>query len=90
MILQKGDKRMFKLEHLIEERMEVLRGYHIADLQNAYKQFACGSKSFNKEELIRQLAHYEVWINEKNPDNPINIVDGLRKINKRKRKMTSK
>lgn len=77
---------MFYEEYLIDERIKILRDYHIHDLQHIYKKYACGSKTLKKEELIRQLAHYEVWINENNPTKKINITEGLTKTKFKKTK----
>lgn len=81
---------MFYEEYLIDERIKTLKNYHISDLQNIYKKYACGSKAFRKEELIKQLAHYEVWINENNPGKNFDITKGLTKTKVRNRKMTYK
>lgn len=81
---------MFYEEHLIEERKKILRNYHIYDLQNTYKKFSRGCKSFKKEELIHQLAHYEIWINKNNPNENFDITKGLTRTTLKNRKMTYK
>lgn len=71
---------MIYLEYLIEERIKVLRDYRIIDLQDVYKRYSCGCKALSKEDLMRELAHFEIWFNEKNPHDRIDITKGLTKV----------